>query len=158
MTHSLDPVLVCLSPQAATGRTSPDLWESRGKTPRGFPEPMSGVPLLHALPPLATAFLGQPVGSPAHHRLDLKDIPNAVRLVAPDLGILVVSAVCLGLCGRLTRETRQSQCTREPVSCGGQGVCVEEGRSRAAPWLLEDYFTFLTNVEFLVVRVNMCKL
>ncbi|XP_032985414.1 piezo-type mechanosensitive ion channel component 1 isoform X3 [Rhinolophus ferrumequinum] len=47
-------------------------------------------------------------------RLDLKDIPNAVRLVAPDLGILVVSAVCLGLCGRLTRETRQSHCTREP--------------------------------------------
>ncbi|XP_074170554.1 piezo-type mechanosensitive ion channel component 1 isoform X2 [Rhinolophus sinicus] len=47
-------------------------------------------------------------------RLDLKDIPSAVRLVAPDLGILVVSAVCLGLCGRLTRETRQSQYTREP--------------------------------------------
>ncbi|ELK00499.1 Protein FAM38A [Pteropus alecto] len=47
-------------------------------------------------------------------RLDLKDIPNAVRLVAPDLGILVVSAVCLGLCGRLAREAPQNQCAREP--------------------------------------------
>ncbi|XP_016053163.1 PREDICTED: piezo-type mechanosensitive ion channel component 1 [Miniopterus natalensis] len=46
-------------------------------------------------------------------RLDVKDIPNAVRLVAPDLGILVVSAVCLGLCGRLTREARRSQRPQE---------------------------------------------
>ncbi|XP_058384443.1 piezo-type mechanosensitive ion channel component 1 isoform X4 [Diceros bicornis minor] len=46
-------------------------------------------------------------------RLDLKDIPNAVRLVGPDLGIVVVSSVCLGLCRRLTRETRQSQHARE---------------------------------------------
>lgn len=58
--------------------------------------------------------------SPALHRLDLRDIPNAVRLVAPDLGILVVSAVCLGLCRRLTREARQGQRSQEPVSCGGQ--------------------------------------
>ncbi|XP_059523049.1 piezo-type mechanosensitive ion channel component 1 isoform X2 [Myotis daubentonii] len=47
-------------------------------------------------------------------RLDLKDIPNAVRLVAPDLGILVVSAVCLGLCRRLTREAPRSQPCQEP--------------------------------------------
>ncbi|XP_054553591.1 piezo-type mechanosensitive ion channel component 1 [Talpa occidentalis] len=47
-------------------------------------------------------------------RLDLKDIPNAIRLVAPDLGILVVSSVCLGLCGRLVRRARQSQHAREP--------------------------------------------
>ncbi|KAM8775190.1 piezo-type mechanosensitive ion channel component 1 [Rhynchonycteris naso] len=47
-------------------------------------------------------------------RLDLKDIPNAVRLVAPDLGILVVSAVCLGLCRRLTQGGRQSQPSPEP--------------------------------------------
>nr|XP_031530615.1 piezo-type mechanosensitive ion channel component 1-like [Vicugna pacos] len=42
-------------------------------------------------------------------RLDLKDIPNAVRLVAPDLGILVVSSLCLGLCRRLARTAGQSQ-------------------------------------------------
>ncbi|XP_011751602.2 piezo-type mechanosensitive ion channel component 1 isoform X2 [Macaca nemestrina] len=46
-------------------------------------------------------------------RLDLKDIPNAIRLVAPDLGILVVSSVCLGLCGRLARNTQQSPHTQE---------------------------------------------
>ncbi|XP_046539730.1 piezo-type mechanosensitive ion channel component 1 isoform X1 [Equus quagga] len=46
-------------------------------------------------------------------RLDLKDIPNTVRLVAPDLGILVVSSVCLGLCGRLTRDSQRRQHTRE---------------------------------------------
>nr|XP_060644249.1 piezo-type mechanosensitive ion channel component 1 [Anolis sagrei ordinatus] len=34
-------------------------------------------------------------------RLDLNDIPNSVRLVAPDVGILLVSAICLGVCGRL---------------------------------------------------------
>uniref|UniRef100_A0A670YYB1 Piezo type mechanosensitive ion channel component 1 (Er blood group) n=1 Tax=Pseudonaja textilis TaxID=8673 RepID=A0A670YYB1_PSETE len=34
-------------------------------------------------------------------RLDLNDIPNSVRLVAPDLGILLVSAICLGICSRL---------------------------------------------------------
>lgn len=64
--------------------------------------------------------------APALHRLDPKDIPNAVRLVAPDLGILVVAAVCLGLCGRLTREARRSQPCQELVSCGGQNarVCV----------------------------------
>ncbi|XP_025776651.1 piezo-type mechanosensitive ion channel component 1 [Puma concolor] len=48
-------------------------------------------------------------------RLDLKDIPNAVRLVAPDLGVLVVSAVCLGLCGRLAREARRSQPAQEQM-------------------------------------------
>lgn len=51
-----------------------------------------------------------------------------MRLVAPDLGILVVSAVCLGLCGRLTREARQSQSAPEPVSYGGRGAHVGEGR------------------------------
>ncbi|XP_013363415.1 PREDICTED: piezo-type mechanosensitive ion channel component 1 isoform X3 [Chinchilla lanigera] len=40
-------------------------------------------------------------------RLDLKDIPNAIRLVAPDLGVLVVSSVCLGLCGRRRRRERE---------------------------------------------------
>uniref|UniRef100_H0XWC8 Piezo type mechanosensitive ion channel component 1 (Er blood group) n=1 Tax=Otolemur garnettii TaxID=30611 RepID=H0XWC8_OTOGA len=46
-------------------------------------------------------------------RLDLKDIPNTIRLVAPDLGILVVSSVCLGLCRRLTRKTRENPQTHE---------------------------------------------
>uniref|UniRef100_G3S471 Piezo type mechanosensitive ion channel component 1 (Er blood group) n=1 Tax=Gorilla gorilla gorilla TaxID=9595 RepID=G3S471_GORGO len=46
-------------------------------------------------------------------RLDLKDIPNAIRLVGPDLGILMVSSVCLGICGRLARNTRQSPHPRE---------------------------------------------
>ncbi|XP_069491982.1 piezo-type mechanosensitive ion channel component 1 isoform X2 [Ambystoma mexicanum] len=40
-----------------------------------------------------------------HHigvmRLDLTDIPNTVRLVAPDFGIFLVSAISLGLCNRL---------------------------------------------------------
>lgn len=40
-------------------------------------------------------------------RLDLKDIPDAVRLVAPDLGVLVVSAVCLGLCERFSRTVQR---------------------------------------------------
>ncbi|NWX93061.1 PIEZ1 protein, partial [Nothoprocta pentlandii] len=39
-------------------------------------------------------------------RLDLKDIPNVVRLVAPDAGILLVSALCLGLCRRLVPKSR----------------------------------------------------
>ncbi|XP_017369387.1 piezo-type mechanosensitive ion channel component 1 isoform X5 [Cebus imitator] len=46
-------------------------------------------------------------------RLDLKDVPNAIRLVAPDLGIFVVSSVCLGLCGRLARNARHSPRARE---------------------------------------------
>uniref|UniRef100_A0A8C3SLQ4 Piezo type mechanosensitive ion channel component 1 n=1 Tax=Chelydra serpentina TaxID=8475 RepID=A0A8C3SLQ4_CHESE len=37
-------------------------------------------------------------------RLDLNDIPNSVRLVAPDLWILLVSAVCLGLGRRLLSQ------------------------------------------------------
>ncbi|XP_045149555.1 LOW QUALITY PROTEIN: piezo-type mechanosensitive ion channel component 1, partial [Echinops telfairi] len=46
-------------------------------------------------------------------RLDLKDIPNAVRLVAPDLGILMASSVCLGLCGRLSRKAQRTPPTQE---------------------------------------------
>ncbi|KAM4723042.1 piezo-type mechanosensitive ion channel component 1 [Rhinophrynus dorsalis] len=41
-------------------------------------------------------------------RLDLSDIPNTVRLVAPDFGMFLVSAVCLGLSNRLV--TRQRRC------------------------------------------------
>uniref|UniRef100_A0A8D0GNP3 Piezo type mechanosensitive ion channel component 1 (Er blood group) n=1 Tax=Sphenodon punctatus TaxID=8508 RepID=A0A8D0GNP3_SPHPU len=38
-------------------------------------------------------------------RLDLNDIPSSVRLVAPDLGILLVSAICLGLCSHLVPKS-----------------------------------------------------
>ncbi|XP_075432899.1 piezo-type mechanosensitive ion channel component 1 isoform X2 [Ascaphus truei] len=39
-------------------------------------------------------------------RLDLSDIPNTVRFVSPDLGMFLVSAVCLGLCNRLLPRPR----------------------------------------------------
>ncbi|XP_066099072.1 piezo-type mechanosensitive ion channel component 1 isoform X3 [Saccopteryx bilineata] len=65
-------------------------------------------------------------------RLDLKDIPNAVRLVAPDLGILVVSAVCLGLCGRLTQGGQQSQRSPEPEP-GDDDREVDTGSPTGAP-------------------------
>uniref|UniRef100_A0A8C3SG14 Piezo type mechanosensitive ion channel component 1 n=1 Tax=Chelydra serpentina TaxID=8475 RepID=A0A8C3SG14_CHESE len=53
--------------------------------------------------------LGQLLGqncdsSPGSSQLDLNDIPNSVRLVAPDLWILLVSAVCLGLGRRLLSQ------------------------------------------------------
>ncbi|XP_032925871.1 piezo-type mechanosensitive ion channel component 1 [Catharus ustulatus] len=38
-------------------------------------------------------------------RLDLSDIPNSVRLVAPDVGILLVSSLSLCVCGRLSPAT-----------------------------------------------------
>ncbi|NXW05209.1 PIEZ1 protein, partial [Fregetta grallaria] len=56
-------------------------------------------------------------------RLDLSDIPNSVRLVAPDVGILLVSSLCLCLCRRLvpkasaaTRGRRQE--SLEPLERG----------------------------------------
>ncbi|XP_037671691.1 piezo-type mechanosensitive ion channel component 1 isoform X2 [Choloepus didactylus] len=42
-------------------------------------------------------------------RLDLEDIPSTTRLVAPDLGVLLVASVCLGLCSRLPRRARRPQ-------------------------------------------------
>ncbi|TKC36611.1 hypothetical protein EI555_017008 [Monodon monoceros] len=47
-------------------------------------------------------------------RLDLKDVPNAIRLVAPDLGVLAASSLCLGVCRRRTRTARRSQRAQEP--------------------------------------------
>ncbi|XP_049559602.1 piezo-type mechanosensitive ion channel component 1 isoform X3 [Orcinus orca] len=47
-------------------------------------------------------------------RLDLQDVPNAIRLVAPDLGVLAASSLCLGVCGRRTRTARRSQRAQEP--------------------------------------------
>ncbi|XP_076989388.1 piezo-type mechanosensitive ion channel component 1 isoform X2 [Tamandua tetradactyla] len=42
-------------------------------------------------------------------RLDLEDIPTVIRLVAPDLVVLLVASVCLGLCGRRPREPQRTQ-------------------------------------------------
>ncbi|XP_031411279.1 piezo-type mechanosensitive ion channel component 1-like [Meleagris gallopavo] len=47
-------------------------------------------------------------------RLDLGDLPNSVRLVAPDVGILLVSSLCLCLCHRLV--PKGSTAARRPES------------------------------------------
>ncbi|NWU94877.1 PIEZ1 protein, partial [Upupa epops] len=49
-------------------------------------------------------------------RLDLSDIPNSVRLVAPDVGILLVSSLCLCLCHRLVPEASSAARRRRPES------------------------------------------
>ncbi|KAM6300603.1 LOW QUALITY PROTEIN: piezo-type mechanosensitive ion channel component 1 [Aegotheles albertisi] len=56
-------------------------------------------------------------------RLDLSDIPNSVRLVAPDVGILLVSSLCLCLCRRLVpRATRGRRPeSRDPLGQGEEG-------------------------------------
>nr|XP_020644043.1 piezo-type mechanosensitive ion channel component 1 [Pogona vitticeps] len=46
-------------------------------------------------------------------RLDLHDIPNSMRLVAPDFGILLVAALCLGVCSRLVPTKT------DPLTSGG---------------------------------------
>ncbi|XP_015331270.2 piezo-type mechanosensitive ion channel component 1 isoform X1 [Bos taurus] len=68
-------------------------------------------------------------------RLDLKDIPNAIRLVAPDLGILVVSSLCLGVCRRLTRTARRSQHVQEPDDDSEELDTGSLGELREAPEL-----------------------
>lgn len=83
-------------------------------------------------------------------RLDLKDIPNAIRLVAPDLGILVVSSVCLGLCGRLARNTQQSPHTQELVRAAASPMC-QGGHLRAVVSAILRVNLLKTNVDFLVV-------
>ncbi|XP_010006748.1 PREDICTED: piezo-type mechanosensitive ion channel component 1 [Chaetura pelagica] len=42
-------------------------------------------------------------------RLDMNDLPNSVRLVAPDVGILLVSSLCLCLCRRLVPKAIRAQ-------------------------------------------------
>ncbi|XP_056356457.1 piezo-type mechanosensitive ion channel component 1 isoform X1 [Oenanthe melanoleuca] len=42
-------------------------------------------------------------------RLDWSDIPNSVRLVAPDVGILLVSSLSLCMCGRLNPATSRRE-------------------------------------------------
>ncbi|XP_072374107.1 piezo-type mechanosensitive ion channel component 1 isoform X4 [Scyliorhinus torazame] len=39
-------------------------------------------------------------------RLDLNDIPNCIRLVAPDLGIFLISCITLAFCNRLTKSKK----------------------------------------------------
>ncbi|XP_040109603.1 piezo-type mechanosensitive ion channel component 1 isoform X1 [Oryx dammah] len=68
-------------------------------------------------------------------RLDLKDIPNAIRLVAPDLGILVVSSLCLGVCRRLTRTAQCSQHIQEPDDDSEEADAGSLGELREAPEL-----------------------
>lgn len=78
----------------------------------------------HTCPPLST------------FRLDLQDIPNSVRLVAPDFGILLVSAICLGICSRLKPTSNlagwspeaepsqsQDQVRRTPCAPNVQALC-----------------------------------
>ncbi|XP_029464485.1 piezo-type mechanosensitive ion channel component 1 isoform X2 [Rhinatrema bivittatum] len=53
-------------------------------------------------------------------RLNFSNIPNTVRLLAPDLGIFLISAVTLGLCNRLIpKKNVLTQCqrgeSREPL-------------------------------------------
>lgn len=47
-------------------------------------------------------------------RLDLSDIPNSVRLVAPDVGILLVSSLCLCVCHRLVPKASADAHSRGP--------------------------------------------
>ncbi|NXW58073.1 PIEZ1 protein, partial [Eurystomus gularis] len=49
-------------------------------------------------------------------RLDLSDIPNSVRLVAPDVGIMLVSSLCLCLCRRLVPKAGTAVRARRPES------------------------------------------
>nr|XP_042708016.1 piezo-type mechanosensitive ion channel component 1 isoform X5 [Chrysemys picta bellii] len=75
-------------------------------------------------------------------RLDLNDIPNSVRLVAPDLGILLVSAICLGLGRRLVPKGSAAARVRrleslEPLEQeedlerpAGQGAAEEVGSAK----------------------------
>ncbi|XP_023980639.1 piezo-type mechanosensitive ion channel component 1 isoform X2 [Physeter macrocephalus] len=52
-------------------------------------------------------------------RLDPRDVPSAIRLVAPDLGVLAASSLCLGVCGSRARTARRSERAREPDSDDG---------------------------------------
>ncbi|PKU33348.1 piezo-type mechanosensitive ion channel component 1 [Limosa lapponica baueri] len=51
-------------------------------------------------------------------RLDLSDIPNSVRLVAPDVGILLVSSLCLCLCRHLVPKASAVARSRRLESAG----------------------------------------
>ncbi|XP_063267087.1 piezo-type mechanosensitive ion channel component 1 isoform X2 [Prinia subflava] len=65
-------------------------------------------------------------------RLDLSDIPNAVRLVAPDVGILLVSSLSLCLCCRLGRGRAASRRKPEPLESPEGREEKDVGRHRHA--------------------------
>ncbi|XP_030812144.1 piezo-type mechanosensitive ion channel component 1 isoform X2 [Camarhynchus parvulus] len=73
-------------------------------------------------------------------RLDLSDIPNSVRLVAPDVGILLVSSLSLCLCRRLSPapaacrgnpESLDSSEWREEKDAGRQRRAQRDSRLRS---------------------------
>uniref|UniRef100_A0A4W3IWL9 Piezo type mechanosensitive ion channel component 1 (Er blood group) n=1 Tax=Callorhinchus milii TaxID=7868 RepID=A0A4W3IWL9_CALMI len=39
-------------------------------------------------------------------RLDLNDVPNCIRIIAPDFGIFLISCITLGFCNRLTKKNK----------------------------------------------------
>ncbi|XP_064579034.1 piezo-type mechanosensitive ion channel component 1 isoform X2 [Zonotrichia leucophrys gambelii] len=65
-------------------------------------------------------------------RLDLSDIPNSVRLVAPDVGILLVSSVSLCLCRHLSPGPAASRGNPEPLESSEWRDEKDAGRQRRA--------------------------
>ncbi|XP_053843044.1 piezo-type mechanosensitive ion channel component 1 isoform X1 [Vidua macroura] len=63
-------------------------------------------------------------------RLELSDIPNSVRLVAPDVGILLVSSLSLCLCHRLSPATFRGN--PEPLESSELREEKDAGRQRRA--------------------------
>ncbi|KAK2530159.1 Piezo1 [Columba guinea] len=63
-------------------------------------------------------------------RLDLNDIPNSVRLVAPDVGILLVSSLCLCLCRRLVPKASAAARSHRPESLEP----LERGKEEDVEW------------------------
>ncbi|NWR56171.1 PIEZ1 protein, partial [Bucorvus abyssinicus] len=63
-------------------------------------------------------------------RLDLSDIPNSVRLVAPDAGILLVSSLCLCLCHRLVPKASAATRGQRPESLEP----LERGEEEDVEW------------------------
>ncbi|NXN14033.1 PIEZ1 protein, partial [Indicator maculatus] len=70
-------------------------------------------------------------------RLDLKDVPNSVRLVAPDVGILLVSSLCLCLCRSLVPKASTAPRSRRPESLeqGEEDTEQQGGRADRAALL-----------------------
>ena len=111
---------------------------------------LPGCPHWH-LPPLS-----RPRALPALHRLDLKDVPSAIRLVAPDLGVLAASSLCLGVCRRRTQKARRSQRAQEPVRDGGAPVSQPSEDYFTFSFFLPPYLFLSKNVDVLVVKVRIC--
>ncbi|XP_034644033.1 piezo-type mechanosensitive ion channel component 1-like [Trachemys scripta elegans] len=98
-------------------------------------------------------------------RLDLNDIPNSVRLVAPDLGILLVSAICLGLGRRLVPKGSAAARVRrleslEPLEQeedlerpAGQGAAEEVGSAKRKGLLAA---TLRVRAHWLLLAVGKC--